>query len=201
MHVGKGVHVAGQSYRHFPLFYKGFFFAVIIFTEGIWPMKKLLSLLLTAVLAVCLTMSACDIKLTDKDFASEGVATVVVASEEMLEYEINLADVKDGEGAFSLLQYLVTNKNLTLECTYSSYGPYLTAFGDASDTTGKKMVRQDLTSGTYLYIYTSVEKDYDVSGYATTVEYKDKTLTSSGVGIGSMTVTDGAIIYIGTIKW
>lgn len=164
-------------------------------------MKKLLSLLLTAVLAACLTMSACDIKLTEKDFASEGVATVVVASEEMLEYEVNLAEVKDGKSAFSLLQYLVTAKNLTLECTYSSYGPYLTAFGDASDTTGKKMLRQDVATSTYLYIYTSVEKDYDVSGYATTVEYKGKTLTSSGVGIGSMSVVDGAIIYIGTIKY
>lgn len=163
-------------------------------------MKKLLSLLLTAVLAVCLTMSACDIKLTEKDFASEGVATVVVASEEMLEYEVNLAEVKDGKSAFSLLQYLEKTKNLTLDYTYSSmFGPYLTAFGDASDTTGKKMLRQDYATNTYLYIYTSVEKDYDVSGDATTVEYKGKTLTSSGVGIGSMSVVDGAIIYIGTI--
>ena len=163
-------------------------------------MKKLLSLLLTAVLTVCLTMSACDIKLTEKDFASEGVATVVVASEEMLEYEVNLAEVKEGKSAFSLLQYLVTAKNLTLECTYSSYGPYLTAFGDASDTTGKKMLRQDVATSTYLYIYTSVEKDFATS-YIETVEYKGKTLTSSGVGIGSMSVVDGAIIYIGTIKY
>ena len=164
-------------------------------------MKKLLSLLLTAVLAVCLTMSACDIKLTEKDFASEGVATVVVASEEMLEYEVNLAEVKDGKSAFSLLQYLEKTKNLTLDYTYSSmFGPYLTAFGDASDKTGKKMLRQDVATSTYLYIYTSVEKDFATS-YIETVEYKGKTLTSSGVGIGSMSVIDGAIIYIGTIKY
>lgn len=162
-------------------------------------MKKLLSLLLTAVLAVCLTMSACDIKLTEKDFASEGVATVVVASEEMLEYEVNLAEVKDGKSAFSLLQYLEKTKNLTLDYTYSSmFGPYLTAFGDASDKTGKKMLRQDkLPAGTYIYIYTSVEKDFATSDIKK-VEYKGKTLTSSGVGIGSMSVVDGAIIYIGT---
>ncbi|HBK01405.1 MAG TPA: hypothetical protein DDY77_00030 [Clostridiales bacterium] len=162
-------------------------------------MKKLLSLLLTAVLAVCLTMSACDIKLTDKDFASEGVAMVVIASEEMLEYEVNLADVKDGESAFSLLQYLEKTENLTLDYTYSSmYGPMLTAVGDASDASGKKMLSQNkLPAGTYIYIYTSVEKDFATS-YIKKVEYKGKTLTSSGVGIGSMSVVDGAIIYIGT---
>ena len=51
----------------------------------------------------------------------------------------------------------------------------------------------------YIYLYTSVAQDVDVSEYATTVEYKGQTLTSSGVGASDMHLEDGAIIYIGTI--
>ena len=56
-------------------------------------------------------------------------------------------------------------------------------------------------AGEFIYLYTSVAKDFDVSEYASTVEYQGKTLTSSGVGVSSMSVEDGAIIYITIIKY
>ena len=53
----------------------------------------------------------------------------------------------------------------------------------------------------YIYLYTSVEEDFDVSEYKSTVEYKGQTLTSAGVGAKDMHVKDGAVIYIGTITF
>ena len=53
----------------------------------------------------------------------------------------------------------------------------------------------------YIYIYTSVAADADVSAYKQEMTYDGKTLTSSGVGAKDMTFEDGAIIYIGTISY
>ena len=53
----------------------------------------------------------------------------------------------------------------------------------------------------YIYIYTSVAADADVSTYKQEMTYDGKTLTSSGVGAKDMTFEDGAIIYIGTISY
>ena len=40
---------------------------------------------------------------------------------------------------------------------------------------------------TFVYIYTSVEADFDVSEYKSEVEYEGKTLVSSGKGFSEMT--------------
>lgn len=53
----------------------------------------------------------------------------------------------------------------------------------------------------YIYLYTSVEKDFDVSQYALTVDWCGVTLTSSGVGASDMSIEAGCIIYIGTIVY
>lgn len=58
-----------------------------------------------------------------------------------------------------------------------------------------------LGSGEYIYFYTSVAADYDVSAWATTVEVNGVTLTNSGVGAADMTIENGCTIYIGTITY
>ena len=55
------------------------------------------------------------------------------------------------------------------------------------------------TAPEYIYLYTSVTADFDVSQYATTIDVDGKTLTNSGVGAADMTIEDGCVIYVGTI--
>lgn len=117
-----------------------------------------------------------------------GKATVVVAGENTVEYTVKLDKVEGDKGLISVLDYLKEKENLD----YGMTGTMLDYVGD---------VKNDYEKGEYVYIYTSVEKDKDVSQYATTVEYDGKTLTSAGVGALDMTVEDGAVIYIGIIKW
>ena len=53
----------------------------------------------------------------------------------------------------------------------------------------------------FVYLYTSVESDFDVSQYAVTVDWCGITLVSSGVGAAQMTIEDGCVILIGKIRW
>lgn len=59
----------------------------------------------------------------------------------------------------------------------------------------------DSLKGEYIYIYTSVEQDFDVSEYVQEMEYDSVTLTSSGFGADEMSIENGCIIYIGMTKW
>ncbi len=59
-----------------------------------------------------------------------------------------------------------------------------------------------LGSNEFIYLYTSVEKDKDVTQYALTVDWwMGTTLTSSGVGASQMTIEDGCTVFIGKIVW
>ena len=58
----------------------------------------------------------------------------------------------------------------------------------------------DSLKGEYIYIYTSVEQDFDVSEYVQEMEYDSVTLTSSGFGADEMSIENGCIIYIGMTK-
>lgn len=116
-----------------------------------------------------------------------GVVTVVVAADSNVDvFEVNISDVEITEGALSVLKYLKGKGELDFEATESTYGAYLTKVGD--------VVAND-EEFVYVAIYTSVDSDKDVSAYATTVEYEGITLTSSGLGISSMSVKDGAVLY------
>ena len=50
----------------------------------------------------------------------------------------------------------------------------------------------------YIYLYTSVESDFDTSEYAKTMTFGDTELCGSGVGANDMSIVPGAIIFIGT---
>ena len=144
---------------------------------------RTLSLLL-AIMLVALALVACGKEETSKN----GFCTVVLEGDPATEYVVNLDKVTGTNGLIAVLDYLKEAEGLT----YAESAGMLTEVGS---------VRQDAAAGKYVYLWTSVEKDFDVSVYASTKAYGDKTLTSSGVGAKDMTVTDGAIIYIGIYSW
>ena len=90
----------------------------------------------------------------------------------------------------AVLEYLKNNNNLTYTSQESAYGAYLTQVNSLKEE-----------NGNYIYLYTDVEKDFDVSEYATTVDYDGKTLTNSGVGVSQMSVKEGCTILITTISF
>ena len=119
----------------------------------------------------------------------KGYCKIVLGDANKTEYEVNLDLVKIDNGLFSVLDYLKTTKGLTYACDASGF---LTEVGN---------VKQDTSAGVYVYLFTSVAKDQDVSQYKTTQTYGDMTLVSAGVGAKDMTIENGAVIYIGTISW
>ena len=144
-------------------------------------MKKLLALLLTLTLTL-FSLAAC----SQSD--TEGTVTLVFGTETPTEYTVELEKLGEGDGIIPLLDYLKANKGVD----YSITGTYLNSVGE---------IKNDYVSGTYIYIYTSVERDFDVSEYKMTLQYNGVELASSGVGATEMTLEDGAIIYVGTIVW
>lgn len=128
----------------------------------------------------------------DKTQDASGSCTVVVGEEPEKVYEVSLDDVTVENGLMSVLEYLKEKKGLSYTSNDTGYGAYLTSVG---------ALQEDSSTSTYIFIYTSVEADFDVSAMATTKDYKGTTLTSAGVGASSMTIQDGAIYYIGTVKY
>ena len=149
-------------------------------------------------LALCLTvlmlLVACGGKVDDS-----GSCTVVIAEgENTVCFEVPLDELGEAEGAIAALDYLVETGKITYVSDDGGYGAYLT---EVSSNEGGVLVKQDYTENRYVYIYTSVERDFDVTSYAKALDYEGVTLTSSGVGISEMSLPDGAIIYITTIVY
>ncbi|MBQ8372391.1 MAG: hypothetical protein IJX38_05615 [Clostridia bacterium] len=121
----------------------------------------------------------------DGESDSEGNVTVVVAvGDDVRRYEIDLANIEDGTSAVALLDYLEAEGELDYEMS----GTFLTKVGH---------LEQNADAGVYVGVWTSVEQDYDVSGYFGDVEYDGMTLVASGFGIMEMHYTDGCTIYFG----
>lgn len=53
----------------------------------------------------------------------------------------------------------------------------------------------------YVYLYTSVEKDFDTSAWATTFDCDGTKVCTSAVGCAEMSVQKGCVIYIATIVY
>ena len=147
-------------------------------------MKKILSLILALMLtlSIGLTLASC----SEND--SVGNATLVIATEEKQVYDIPLSKLSEGKGLLPVFEYLKAEKGLE----YDIDGTMINNVGG---------LENDYDLGSYIYIYTSVEADFDVSEYKEEIEYDGKTLVSAGVGFNEMTLTDGAVIYIGLISW
>ena len=119
---------------------------------------------------------------------SVGNATLVIATEEMQVYDLPLSKLSEGKGLMPVFEYLKGSEGLE----YDVSGTMINSVGG---------LENNYETQTYIYIYTSVEADFDVSEYKSEIEYEGKTLVSAGVGFSDMTITDGAVIYIGTVQW
>ena len=144
--------------------------------------RKILALLLALVVCVSV-LSSCGY-----NSGAVGEVTLVIGTEEPTEFTADLSKFDGKDGVFSLLLYLKEEGKLDFE----ESGGMLKKVGELSENPEEYV---------YLYLFTSVEKDFDVSEYKKELQYKGKTLTSSGVGAKDMTLEDGAVIYIGTVKY
>lgn len=161
-------------------------------------MKKRISsiVLVLVVILAALSFAACssnqgtDVTTTSTTAAAVDTMTVVIGTEVPTTYTVELGKFEITDGLMSVLEYLKTTQGLECTADDTGYGAFLTKVG--------ALEQKD---GNYIYIYTSVEKDIDVSQYATTVEFDGKTLTSAGVGASELTIEADCIIYIGTIAF
>ncbi len=146
-------------------------------------MKKIVSFLL--VLTFMLALSACG-----KTQDVNGSCRVVIMGETATEYSVDLSEVEVTEGVLSVLKYLKDNENLNLVYSNGPYGAVLEELGGLS-----------LNNGEYICTYTSVSKDFDVSNYAETISFDGVSLTTSGLGISSMTVENNAVYYFRVVSY
>ena len=147
--------------------------------------KILLALILAVALLLSLCLFGCN---TPTD--TEGEVTVVIGTEgNYAEYKISLSDVEITEGVLSLAKYLSENEGVSLDYADSIYGAYVNIIGD---------LEPDGMAGEYVTVLTSVEADFDVGVMFSSLEYKGITLGSSGVGVSTMKVENGAT-YLFTI--
>ena len=149
-------------------------------------MKKFLALVLSILVLTSLT--ACNFnKPTIED---SGKITVVVAQETPLVYELTLDDLDLSQGALSVLLHLKETKGLTVNYENSTYGAYLTQVGTlATDSNG------------FVSVFTSYEANWDTTVYAQTRYHGEIKVVSSAVGLSSMSIVDGVVIYIGYIAY
>ncbi|MDE7216274.1 MAG: hypothetical protein K2O08_05655, partial [Clostridia bacterium] len=154
-------------------------------------MKKFITVisLLLIISLMSLTLVACG-----GDVDDSGVMTLVVKNgDDIKEYTVDLSEIQNvdgGKGVMVILEYLKNNDDLTYAYEESAYGAYLTQVNS---------LKQE--NGAYIYLYTDVESDIDLTEYPTTIDYNGKTLTNSGVGVSQMNVKDGCTILITTITF
>lgn len=168
-------------------------------------MKKRITSLALALLIICsvFSLAACSDnqgEQTTTTTANSSATTtaptkvetmaLVIGTETPVSYTVDLDKVEITDGLLSVLKYLKTNEGLEYTSDDTGYGAFLT-----------KVDALEQKDNSYIYLYTSVEKDKDVSQHATTIEFDGKTLTSSGVGASDMTIEDGCTIYVGTITY
>ena len=154
-------------------------------------MNKHLKALVTVILAVVFVavtaaaLTACE---NDDVFGKKDTMTLVVGTEEPAEYEIKLAGMKRNCNLIDVLDAAKKQHELN----YVEKEGMLYEVGALKPDSGK---------GEYIYLFTTVESDFDVSEYVKTMTYKETALTSSGVGASDMTILAGCTVYIGTIVY
>lgn len=137
-----------------------------------------------AVLCSVLLFTACT---KDEGLADNESFTIVIDDNgAFTEYTVKGSEAKTVEKALKLLSEKEDN------FVFSETGGFINEVGT---------LKNDAAANAYIMIYTSVEKDFDVSQYATTTDYKGVTLTSSGVGFKEMHVENGAIILFTVIQF
>ena len=154
-------------------------------------MKKISKILIALTLILSLLLlSACTAPSTDADNGnSEGADTVtlVIEGEVLTEYTVDVSKINLSGGVMALINYLEGADALD----YEMDGSMINSIGELTNGEG----------GKYIYLFTSVESDFDVSIYSKTAEYRGMTLTSARVGANEMTLVAGAVIYTALVEF
>ena len=141
-------------------------------------------LTIIAVLCSVLLFTACT---KDEGLADNESFTIVIDDNgAFTEYTVKGSEAKTVEKALKLLSEKEDN------FVFSETGGFINEVGT---------LKNDAAANAYIMIYTSVEKDFGVDEYATTLDYKGVTLTSSGCGFKDMHVEEGAIILFKVVKF
>ena len=119
---------------------------------------------------------------------------VILNGENAKEYTVNIDEAQsaqsDKKGLMAILAYLKEQGELTYTAEDSGYGAFLTQINELKNE-----------NGNYIYIYTDVEEDFDVSVYASQITYKGKQYTNSISNASQMQIKDNCTIVITTIKF
>lgn len=164
--------------------------------------QKLLTWILVVALTFLLTTFACcddkpqgqkiDVKL--QSIKSNQMLVVVNNGDgDFDQYVVTLGE--EGVNATigeEVLSYLVTNSNLTLDWTDSTYGKTINKIGKLAP---------DANLQQYVAIYTSYKQD--ASTYAGATQYKlgGTYVYTAGLGISSLTVKAGVVLYFEMQTW
>ena len=150
---------------------------------------KLTALLLILTLIFgAFTLTSCNTDGAQENTA--GSVTLVVKGAEEKSYTVSLDGISLDKGLVSIFDALKAEGKLD----YGITGTFLDYVGE---------VKNDYDKGEYIYVYTSIEADHDVSVMRHSITYNGRELVSAGIGAAEMTVKDGAIFYVAphTPKW
>ena len=151
-------------------------------------MTKARFMRLTALLALLLLTAALLLTGCKPTIDPVGTATLVISANGITEeYSVPLSKLEEGKGALAALEYLKTEGKLDYKTDATGY---ITEVG---------ILKQNPSKNIYVGIWTSVEKDADVSGWIADKDYNGSTLAPAGKGLSSMSLEDGCIIYIGEL--
>ena len=127
----------------------------------------------------------------------EGKVTVAIddPATEACDYYVqaDAAAFGDGATALDVIDHFVAAGSLVYEGSVGEFGMYMTAIGVMEGGEEKIVLREDAAAGRYLSFYTNVEEDMQGSGG---IDYGGTAVEPSVVGVGSMHVEAGAVIYI-----
>lgn len=152
-------------------------------------MKKRILLITTLlVVAAMLVFSFVACGQEQETTPKEGTCSVVLVSKqgEVQVYSVDIAELGTTLTGEAAINQIAQKHGLQVDWQESQYGKFFNSIGIVKPEAANEFVQ----------LFTSVEKDKDVSVYATTVEYDGKTLTSSAFGITQMSVEKDCIIYI-----
>lgn len=162
-------------------------------------MKKLLTVILTLALLCTLSLAlfACTDPATPGDTSGDvepvekTMTLVLLEGDYVEEFTVDLDKLASSEqkskGLLAVLDYLKQTEGLTYAMDASGF---LTQVNEIKQEDSK-----------YVFLYTSVAKDEDLTQYASSIEYKGKKYSNSGVGAKDMTIEKDCVIIISVIVW
>ncbi len=149
-------------------------------------MKKILRILTTVLVIILLLSAIASCGSVD----DKGDVTVVIENRDgsYTVYVTELEKVENkSEGAVGILEHLGQREEnpLSVDVSDGAYGSYINSIGTLTP---------DAAKNEFISVYTSVESDFGTFEGVGEKSYEGVRLVSSGVGISSMTVTEGCVL-------